>query len=783
MINKDEYIAYSFDTSNIKYETEAGNLSRHTAKTLADLQNIVRGLEKTIRSSTGEKGFNINRNLISVDPSSETGNFRFFVKKEYEKIIDEAVRYFEGKAVDLLGDAKNPLSSTMHKENAHTITYQNRIAGTKAQNEMIIEANKAGGKAEKLGGIDDKMQVTLFVTDSDLKNKSETDILNETFSGSLALSDKELQTRKAKADLKQKANLENLESDFHTDPDELDTMVNKMMSKAETDEQKKKEEDERQKEKEETAHSQAVKSTLRKIVALLTGAVAILGKILSTAVDWTINATKTRIEAGNLEMTYEQLREKEILDISKNLPKGTHTGAYQDIQTAFGDITHLNQEALGTLGRVMGSGINTMVMSGMGADNPQGIAESILDSFFQQFLEGKNSLNEYVGQDTARRELVTVLKKISPNLATILSKMMDDWSSGRHEKSFTDYKGWTETSSYRTLPAPSPYDLRGASEAEKTIGDIKALLASVKDTYLAQILNLMRPLLQRIASLRLGMTYAEAEKDKEKAKLNNLEQINYLEKQKGKLGSEEKIKGRAELFKNLKDDDWLKQQRLITRNQKAKNLDEETKRFKLSQAGIWIDNKYTGKEFDKKYAEAEREAYLQLALLNSYDELIAERKDKKGNISTNWHFLDEENDIALAVRDEYRWALYDAVAKEYGLNNAYDLTPDKNYEQKQKLMAVDEHVDTAVFNTLARTHFNKSILPGLINDKIVKNINSVTYKSGKDDNYIHFTVNFTDNEGNKQTRNYDWNTGYDYKGNGVMDNNIDMAKERQSTGG
>lgn len=782
MIDKDEYIAYSFDTSNIKYETEAGNLRRSTAKTLADLQNIVRGLEKTIRSSTGEKGFNINRNLISVDPSSKTGSFRFFVKKDYEKIVDGAVKYFEGKAGDLLGDAKHPLLSTMQKENAHTITYQNRIAGTKAQNAMIIEADKAGGKAEKLGGIDDKMQVTLFVTDSDLKSKSETDILNETFSGSLALSDKELQTRKAKADLKQKANLEDLENDFHTDPDELDVMVNKMMAKAETDEQKKIEDDERQKEKEETAHTQAVKSTLRKIVALLTGAVAILGKILSTAVNWAINATQTRIEAGNLEMTYEQLREKEILDISKNLPKGTHTGAYQDIQTAFGDITHLNQEALGTLGRVMGSGINTMVMSGMGADNPQGIAESILDSFFKQFLEGKNSLNEYVGQDTARRELVTVLKKISPNLSTILSKMMDDWASGRHEKSFTDYKGWTETSSYRELPTPSPYDLRGASEAEKTIGDIKALLVSIKDTYLAKILNLMRPLLQRIASLRLGMSYSEAERDKEKAKLNNLEQINYLEKQKGELGSEEKIKGRVDAFKKLRDTDWLKVKGYITRNQTAKDLTESQKRLLLSQAGIYIDFKYTGKAFDEKYAEAEREAYRQLALLNSLDELIAERKDRKGNISTNWHFLDAENDIAQLVGDTYRYYLYDVVAKEYELDNALDLTPDKNYKQKQKLMAVDEYVDTAMFTTLARAHFNKSILPGLVNEK-VQTVNSVTYKSGKDDNYIHFTVNFTDSEGKKQTRNYDWNTGYDYKGSGEMDRNIDIAKDKQSTGG
>ena len=87
MIDKDEYIAYSFDTSNIKYETESGNLRRNTAKSLADLQNIVRGLEKTIRSSTGEKGFNINRNLISVNPKSKTGSFRFFVKKDYGELI------------------------------------------------------------------------------------------------------------------------------------------------------------------------------------------------------------------------------------------------------------------------------------------------------------------------------------------------------------------------------------------------------------------------------------------------------------------------------------------------------------------------------------------------------------------------------------------------------------------------------------------------------------------------------------------------------------------------
>lgn len=200
------------------------------------------------------------------------------------------------------------------------------------------------------------------------------------------------------------------------------------------------------KDKEEVEEKAKSKETKRRIMG---GVKAVVGtllliaditrRILTSVLNLTSKARADSAEAQTYGMTYQQVRESNAFDKYFGLKEGTTTKAIADLQSKFGDITNLDEKALGTLARVMGADVQKMVYSGIGGDEPDKLLESILNKFFASYKSGKNSIGQYVGQEQALRELTTVLRGISPEIASIFSVMANEWATGTNAGLFSDY--------------------------------------------------------------------------------------------------------------------------------------------------------------------------------------------------------------------------------------------------------------------------------------------------------------------------------------------------------
>ena len=194
---------------------------------------------------------------------------------------------------------------------------------------------------------------------------------------------------------------------------------------------------------EEKAKSKETKSRIMGGVKAVAGTLLLIAditrRILTSVLNITSKARADSAEAQTYGMTYQQVRESNAFDKYFGLKEGTTTKAIADLQSKFGDITNLDEKALETLARVMGADVQKMVYSGIGGDEPDKLLESILNKFFASYKSGKNSIGEYVGQEQALRELTTVLRGISPEIASIFSVMANEWATGTNAGLFSDY--------------------------------------------------------------------------------------------------------------------------------------------------------------------------------------------------------------------------------------------------------------------------------------------------------------------------------------------------------
>lgn len=174
------------------------------------------------------------------------------------------------------------------------------------------------------------------------------------------------------------------------------------------------------KESERTTHA-----LFTKVLAVTTLIADITRRILSSVINASSKALAEGREAGDYGMSYSDVRKYRIMEKTYGIEEGTSVNAISDIQSKFGNIVHLDENALADLALVMGSNIIDLINTGMGGDNPDKLMEEILNSYFKTAMSGYNSIGQYVGQDQARRELVEQLKKISPELSKMLSAMLE----------------------------------------------------------------------------------------------------------------------------------------------------------------------------------------------------------------------------------------------------------------------------------------------------------------------------------------------------------------------
>lgn len=401
-------------------------------------------------------------------------------------------------------------------------------------------------------------------------------------------------------------------------------------------------------EKKEIAESvRRTTAVLKVISSVAVVAVDILRRILTATINNARETERQGVQARNLGMTTEQVRESNLFDISRGLPKGTEMRAIQALQGKFGDVTNLDTKSLEILARVMGSGVSEMVRSGMGGSNPDVLLEHILDKYFEQFKSGKNSLGQQVGQQQARRELTTVLAQVSPELAQLFSKMADDYSSGLYKfsnrKEYKDIINLNRTNLYGS-------DIGLNEEVTKKINEIIAIVDDLKTSFFTRLANSMDDIITKIRGIQIGMTDENKLESDRKAREANRK-------------TEERLKNQIEVYdmtaqKNL--DDIAKGIPTIPTNVKG----GKTYHYKTSiLAGIAtgdIDEKYIKdhwKEFEGMGMKSSKEAkkYIERAQEILPDIIFGESADELARIigikSVLYKLEKEDKDVGEGVQE------------------------------------------------------------------------------------------------------------------------------------
>lgn len=277
-------------------------------------------------------------------------------------------------------------------------------------------------------------------------------------------------------------------------------------------------------EKEKSDESAAKTShVIKSILAVVTVIADIARRILTATLTNASETNRKTIEAQNVGMSYAERRNMDIFDIAHGMERGTLFSAVSSIQSKFGDVTKLDTNALGVLARVMGNEVGDLVRSGLGGKNPDVLMEKILDKYFAQYKAGKNSLGQTVGQAQARRELVTVLQSVSPELATIFSRMVDDSLSGRYGN-FSTVREWRGTT-ITNRGDLGESDLTLVSEIGKTWNEIRAATNDIKDLWMNKIIISLNGLLKDVDNLRIGMSATQNIKTDESNREKNTEAL------------------------------------------------------------------------------------------------------------------------------------------------------------------------------------------------------------------------------------------------------------------
>lgn len=535
---------------------------------LKDLNTDLNSFERVLQSATNYFDF-FNSSLKKVDPQTGLAQQSFFIRKEE---LSNALKALESKSSEMA--VKRGKDYAFDVSDIEVVTGRRKIYGKKAQQKAIEEINKIGGTAVVDAKNPDMMRFTVPFEQSVIAGKTNREIaymINSYIPEAHKLSNIERGRRKA--------------SD--------------------------KEREEKEKEREEAKEIKERKDSIRKattigkaILATLILVADIVRRILTASLRQASENDRMAVEAHAVGMTMQQRRNMDMFDMAHGMEKGATFAGVQAVQGMFGDITNLDEKALGTLARVMGSGISNMVTSGMGGENPDKLLDNILNAYFKQFLAGKNSLGQNVGMEQARRELVQSLKSVSPEIAQLFARMAEDYTSGAYGK-FSNIEEYRNTTIVNRTGL-SEADLKYSAEIGKKYDEIIAIFDNLKTSFLTRLANSLDGLLADIKGLHIGDSATTIIEEDRKNKQKNLQTKEVLQRQ---LQAYEDVAGaRIRRFTSLSVTPISVEHGLFGDSQKY--TEEQAKRFTYDYnilAGI-ASGAYTESDFEKKWGD-EAEAY------------------------------------------------------------------------------------------------------------------------------------------------------------------------------
>lgn len=510
--NIPDMVKITLDTSRMQDIDEFNNPLGTYKGVLKDLDSDLSAFERVIKSASNYFEY-FNNNLKKINTSTGLAEQSFFVRREE---LDNVLSAIRGKNAERFGD-EGGYNYTV--SNIETIKASRKILGKDAQKKAIEEINRLGGTAVVNPKNKDKLDIYLPVESSSvagLTGAQKSAIITQAIPEARKLSRIEGKSRRQeelevqhKEEEKRTAEEVKLVAERKKAEDkakkEADKLLAEAEDKAEKEAYRKAEEEQKSEEAKVKESSRKTGIILKAILTVVTVIGDVVRRILTASLKQASENTKMATEAHDVGVTALERRGYDIFDIAHGMEKGSTFGAIKSVQGMFGDVTALDEKALGTLARVMGSEVGEAVRSGMGGQNPDQLLEKIMDKYFKQYLSGRNSLGQQVGMEQARRELVTSLQSISPEIARLFSQMADDYASGYYN--FSSYAGWRGTT-VTNRSGMTEATRNFSNEIGKKYNDILAIVEDLKTSFFTKLGNELDGLLTKVKNIRVGQSEA-----------------------------------------------------------------------------------------------------------------------------------------------------------------------------------------------------------------------------------------------------------------------------------
>ena len=479
-----------FYMSNKELKDSAGNVDKSALKDwnaqvrqmTSALESATNGLVKVIKT-IDENG----KALATFDVKrSQAGN----AQAAFDRVLGNIETRYEYKAKSL---AEAPYDAGLSKtENFRRISFHKSFHGALAQKTAKDAVEAVGGTAvpDPSQKMKDRMKIDFAVSENEWNQalqKANGDATKATTS---------LSGKFARRNLKQ---AEKYSDDVQANQKEKD--------------------EERQKGKEareDKSNKRKMLHWLTIVVSFLSGIADITRRILTASLARASEIKKEQVDAKSLGISYTNTREYKAQETAMGMKEGTFTSAIASLQSAFGDVTHLDDNALGELAKVLKGDVVEAINNGLGRNDPEKLMKTILNTYYERGQSGINSIGQRVGKYQAERELATALEKAGLNdIANILRNMFYTNDTGIYKgrisngDSFADYMGLTTayTMGYGTV------ENKHFAELGQVVDSVKSKFQSLKDSLNKLVLDSIGGLIQKIDNWDIGKSAEEKQRD------------------------------------------------------------------------------------------------------------------------------------------------------------------------------------------------------------------------------------------------------------------------------
>ena len=479
-----------FYMSNTELKDSAGNVDKSALK---DWNAQVRQMTSALESATNGlvkviKTIDANGNALATFDvkRSQAGN----AQPAFDRVLGNIETRYGYQAGSL---AIDPYSAGLNQtENFRRISFHKSFHGALAQKTAKEAVAAVGGTAvpDPSKKMKDRMKIDFAVSENEWNQ---------------ALQNADGDATKATTSLSGKFIRRNLkQAEKYSD----DVQANQK----EKDEERQKGKEER----EDKSNKRKMLHWLTIVVSFLAGIADITRRILTASLARASEIKKEQVEAKSLGISYTNAREYKAQETAMGMKEGTFTSAIASLQSAFGDVTHLDDNALGELAKVLKGDVVEAINNGLGRNDPEKLMQTILNTYYERGQSGVNSIGQRVGKFQAERELATALEKAGLNdIANILRNMFYTNDTGIYKgrisngDSFTDYMGLTTayTMGYGTV------ENKHFAELGQVVDSVKSKFQSLRDNLNKLVIDSIGGLIQKIDNWDIGKSAEEKLKD------------------------------------------------------------------------------------------------------------------------------------------------------------------------------------------------------------------------------------------------------------------------------